>query len=123
MSESLFCCPIAAVLLNAANNTASVRVLKTIFFMFDYSLVKSFRFKKVGGDTCLSRQALVFVLFYKCLYNALSHHSLGNLHEAGHVGTLHVVDVAVLLSTVLHAVLVNVVHDALQVVVDLFSRP
>ena len=54
---------------------------------------------------------------YFLLDDALSHHGLGNLHEAGHVGTLHVVDVAILLSTILHAVLVNVVHDALQVLI------
>ena len=41
---------------------------------------------------------------------ALGHHGLGHLHEAGHIGTLHVVDVAVGLRAVLHAVGVNFVH-------------
>lgn len=59
----------------------------------------------------------------RCLDNTLSHHSLGNLDEACHVSTLHVVDVTVGLSSVLHAVLVNVVHDALQIVVNFLSCP
>ena len=40
-------------------------------------------------------------------YDALSHHSLRNLHEACYVSTLHVVYIAVSLCTVLHAVLVE----------------
>gem|GEM_PF-6053006 len=55
--------------------------------------------------------------------NALSHHGLGNLHEAGHVGTLHVVDIAVGLGTVLHTVIVDVLHDPVQLVVHFFRRP
>ena len=54
------------------------------------------------------------------LYNALSHHGLGHLHEACNVGTLHVVDLSVGLCAVLHAVFVNVLHYELQTVVYLF---
>ncbi len=61
--------------------------------------------------------------FLSSLYDALSHHGIGNLHEAGYVSTLYIVDVAISLSTVLNAVLVNVVHDALQVVVNLLRSP
>ena len=35
--------------------------------------------------------------------HTLSHHGIGNLDEAGHVGTLHVVDVSVGTCTILHA--------------------
>ncbi len=41
------------------------------------------------------------------LYDALSHHSLSNLHEACNVCTLHVVHIAISLGAVLHAVLVE----------------
>ena len=56
------------------------------------------------------------------LHNALRHHGVGNLHEAGDVSTLHVVDVAVLL-TILHALTVDVRHDAVQLFVNLCTSP
>ena len=56
-------------------------------------------------------------------YDALSHHGLGNLHEACHVGTLHVVDIAVRLGAVLHAVLVDVLHDPQQLGIHLLAGP
>ena len=56
-----------------------------------------------------------------CLHNALSHHSLGNLHKASYVGTLYVVNVTVGLCTVLHAVLVDVLHDPEQLSVNFLS--
>lgn len=70
--------------------------------------------------------AIIMVLFcvrLSTLYDALSHHCLCNLDEACHVGTLHIVDVAVGLCAVLHAVLVNVLHDELQTVVNLLCCP
>lgn len=57
------------------------------------------------------------------LYYALCHHRLGNLHEACDIGALDVVDIAVGLGSVLHAVLVNVLHDGVQTVVDLLGCP
>ena len=44
-------------------------------------------------------------------YYALSHHGVGNLHEASDVRALHIVDVAVLLLAVLHALLVWLLHE------------
>ena len=70
---------------------------------------------------------LYSVLFYlysvlrTLLNHALCHHGLCHLHEACHVGTLHVVYIAVGLSAVLHAVLVDVLHDPVQLVVHLFA--
>ena len=58
-----------------------------------------------------------------CLYNALSHDSLSNLHEASNVCTLHVVYIAVSLCAVLHAVLVDILHDRVQTSVNLLLAP
>ena len=57
------------------------------------------------------------------LYHTLLHHGLSNLHEAGHIGTLHVVDVAVGLSTILHSRSVDGLHDVVQLGINLFARP
>ena len=46
----------------------------------------------------------------RALYNALRQHGLGDLHKAGYIGTLHVIDIVALL-TVLHALAVDVRHD------------
>ena len=56
-----------------------------------------------------------------CLHNTLSHHSLDNLHEASYVSTLYVVYIAVGLCTVLHAVLVDVLHNPEQLSVNFLS--
>lgn len=45
------------------------------------------------------------------LADALGHHGLGDLDESGYVGTLYIVDVAIWLSTILHAILMDVIHD------------
>ena len=57
------------------------------------------------------------------LHDALSHHSLGNLHEAGYISALDIVNIAVGLLAVLHAVLVDILHDSVQAVVNLFRGP
>ena len=57
------------------------------------------------------------------LYDALCHHGFGHFHEAGHVGALYVVDVAIGFRTVLHAVLMDVLHDGVQAVVHFFGCP
>ena len=49
-------------------------------------------------------------------------HSLSHLHESGDVGTLDVIDVAVL-AAVLDALLVYARHDLVQPLVHLFGRP
>ncbi len=55
--------------------------------------------------------------------DALFKHSLCNLHEAGDVGTLHIVDVAVSLSSVLDASLMDVRHDGMKLLVNLCRTP
>ena len=60
-------------------------------------------------------------MFY--LYDSLSHHSLCNFHEAGNVCALHVVYIAVSLCTVLHAVLVDVLHDPEELSVNFLRSP
>ena len=57
------------------------------------------------------------------LDDSLLKHSLCDLHEAGDVCTLHVVDVTVRLSTVLHASLVDVRHDAVKFLINLSRTP
>ena len=55
--------------------------------------------------------------------DALCHHSFSNLHEASDVGTANVVDVAVRLCAILHALLVNGMHDLVQLLVYFLCRP
>ena len=57
------------------------------------------------------------------LYDTLCEHCIGNLHEAGNVGTLDVVDLTVGLGTVLNSGVVDVAHNAAQTLVDFFSAP
>lgn len=54
---------------------------------------------------------------------SLLEHCLSNLHEAGDVGALDVVDITVWLSTVLHTSLVDVRHDAMEFLVYLSRSP
>lgn len=70
---------------------------------------------------CVFVLCISFVLY--CLYNALSHDSLSNLHEASNVCALHVVYIAVSLCAVLHAVLVDILHDRVQTSVNLLLAP
>ena len=83
----------------------------------------------ISAGRCIHRHVcvstfLMLVTMAACpLYDALGHHGVGHLHEAGHVGTLHVVDVAVGLRTILHAVLVNVLHDVVQFGIHLLGTP
>lgn len=70
---------------------------------------------------CVFVLCISFVLY--CLYNSLSHDSLSNLHEASNVCTLHVVYIAVSLCAVLHAVLVDILHDRVQTSVNLLLAP
>ena len=51
------------------------------------------------------------------LYDALSHHSVGYLHEASDVSAAYIVDVAVSTLAVLHALLVDRVHDVVELLV------
>ena len=57
------------------------------------------------------------------LNDALSHHSLSYLQEAGYVCTLYVIYVTIWLCTILHAVSVNIVHDVVELSINLLTRP
>ena len=57
------------------------------------------------------------------LNHALAHHGVGHLHEAGDVGALHVVDVAVGLASELDALLVDVAHDGVELLVHFLGAP
>ena len=65
-----------------------------------------------------------FVRFYiRFLENALSHHCLGNFHEAGNVCTLNIVDIPVGFCAVFHASGVDVAHDVVELLVNFFGCP
>ena len=53
----------------------------------------------------------------------MSDHSVSNLDETGDVGTLNIVDVTILFSTIFHAVSMDAVHDAMQFFVNFFASP
>ena len=57
------------------------------------------------------------------LNNSLLQHCGSNLHEASDVGTLYIVYVTVWLSTILNALLVDALHDEVQLVVNFFCVP
>ena len=57
------------------------------------------------------------------LQDTLFDHRLGNLHEAGDIGALHIVDVTVLLGAVFEACVVDRRHDLVQLGIDLLGRP
>ncbi len=55
--------------------------------------------------------------------DALSHHGAGHFHEAGDVGALDVVDVAIGLLAVELALTMDSFHDFAQTGVDFFGSP
>ena len=57
------------------------------------------------------------------LNDSLLEHCLCNLHEAGDVRALHVVDVTVRLGTVFHTSLVDIRHDRMEFLVHLCRTP
>ena len=82
--------------------------------------------KKTGRlsfiTTCpMSVSRLVKQSLQAGLDDTLLEHSLSDLHEAGDVSALHVVDGAVGLSTELHALLVDVLHDPVELLVNFLS--
>lgn len=74
------------------------------------------------GARSVELRAPVFRVGYG-LDDALCEHGVGNLHEAGDVGALHVVDVAIGLGAELDAVFVDVGHDGVQTVVHFLGAP
>ena len=72
----------------------------------------------VGRPGFAVKSRLIFAL-----NNALCHHGLGHLEEACHVGAFYIVDVAVRLFAILHAVVMNVVHDAVELGIHLLAGP
>jgi len=57
------------------------------------------------------------------LDDTLSNHGVGDAHEASDVGTLNVVDGTIFLLAVLDAHVIDVVHDGVEVLIDLFGSP
>ena len=57
------------------------------------------------------------------LDDSLLEHSLSDLHEAGNVGTLDIVNMTVCLCTELNASLVDALHDEVQLVVNFLCGP
>lgn len=57
------------------------------------------------------------------LDSALLKHSGSDLHEAGDIGSLHIIYRAVSLRTVLDTSLVDGIHDEMEFLVDLLAAP
>ena len=57
------------------------------------------------------------------LYTALCNHCVGNLHKATDICTLHVVYIATLLGAVLHAHLVDILHNRMKFLINLLLSP
>ena len=55
--------------------------------------------------------------------DSLGHHGTGNLHEAGGIGTLDIVDEAVVTFAITHALVVDVLHYILKFPVNFFGTP
>ena len=75
------------------------------------------------GGLSQSRVLPQLLLVVTGLYYALSHHCVGHFHEAGNVGALHVVDVAIRLCSVFYALVMDIVHNAMELFVDFGFRP
>ena len=73
----------------------------------DNIYIIAFLFRRERLRRKYKRRVIVTLrLFAYCLPKSdhtLSHHGIGNFDEAGHVGALHVVDVAVGACAILHA--------------------
>ena len=66
--------------------------------------------------------------FFYCIwvelhYQAKVAHRVGHFHEASNVSTFNVVNVTISLSTVLNASTVDVFHNLLKLLVNLFAGP
>ena len=57
------------------------------------------------------------------LHDSLCHHGICHLHKSSDVGTLNVVDISVRFFAILHALLMDVVHDLVEILVHLLLRP
>ena len=57
------------------------------------------------------------------LNDTLCHHCFCNLHESCHISTLHIVYSTVFLNTILHALFMNILHDALKFSINFFGTP
>ncbi len=78
-----------------------------------------------GGCVLKRRSGILFrAAFMSDRYSlsdhTLSHHGVGNFHEAGDIGALHVVDIAVRFGAVLDALLVDFTHDSVEFLVNFF---
>ena len=64
----------------------------------------------------------LYQLLMTGLNDALGQHSVGNFNEAGDVGAFNVVDPAIFF-TLVHAGVVDVLHDAVQALVNFTGGP
>ncbi len=79
--------------------------------------------KKSLAPSLLRERGEAHACIIKPLHDALCHHGVCHLHESGDVGALDVVDVTVGLCAILHALVVDAVHDGMQLLVDFGSAP
>ena len=77
----------------------------------------------MGIECHIEHAAITNAIAASYLDDTLSHHGFGHLEETSHIGTTYIVDIAIRLCAILHAVLMNVAHDHLQTLVNLLTRP
>lgn len=73
------------------------------------------------GASCIKIKLYKYLKFR--LYYALSHHSLCHFHESSYIRSLHIIHITILFCSILHAVLMDILHDCMQTVVNLLSSP
>ena len=80
-------------------------------------------FLKIGIHILCLVNGAERLLFSVKLYNTLLEHGLCYLHEAGDISALHIVDCAICLTTELHTLLVDGLHDLVQTGIYLLCGP
>ena len=61
------------------------------------------------------------IFFYNYfLNNTLVEHGVGHFQESGHVGTLNIVDISILVFAVFHTSAMDIFHDLVQALVNFF---
>ena len=63
------------------------------------------------------------MLIMKYLKDTLCHHGFCNFQEACNICTLNIIDVSIRFGTIFHAIVMNIVHYVVQLLVNLFTTP
>lgn len=101
---------------------AYLRFDVTVFFKRE--TVVAVAYQKNSSDSPEHKLVGILTWFHaSMLYEALIHHSVGDLDEACYVGTLDIIDVSVFFLTVFQTGFVDGFHYAMQMLINFFGRP